>query len=195
MQMADVRFQGIQWPHTCCDKYMGRVVYRQNPSYPDVGNLMITDWMHVRDGMYHIFDWSIRIMLAQSNGSWTVSFQNICCFNDIRTPYNVCGIIHVLAMCFAQGILARPRHLVWHNHHHQSEFSQALHAWIKAAWARSIGLKHVCNRFVMQARVACRRKHSVAKKIQRAWRKAISDPSYAMCRKRLLQEFEEMDEL
>lgn len=184
--MDDAMIQGIHWPHTHanCAKYQCRVVYGQNPSYPG-GDVIIRDWT------YQVHEWGMRFMLAQSNGSWTMEFRNIRYLKDIRTPHIVRGIIHVLAMCFAQGILTRPSHLVWHNYHHYNEFSQALNTWIHVAWAQSLGLKHVCMRFGMQARVACLQKHALAKKIQRTWRKAISDPSYAICRKRLLKEFEE----
>lgn len=34
------------------------------------------------------------------------------------------------------------------------------------------------------------RVHSAARKIQRAWRRCVSDPSYQVCQKRLLNEFE-----
>ncbi len=42
------------------------------------------------------------------------------------------------------------------------------------------------------AREAAARRHLAARRIQRAFRRALSDPSYAACRRRLLREFREL---
>lgn len=52
---------------------------------------------------------------------------------------------------------------------------------------------HVMNVNVEHNRIKCATvKCLAAWCVQRAWRRAVSDPSYAICRRRIAREFEEM---
>jgi hypothetical protein len=57
---------------------------------------------------------------------------------------------------------------------------------------RVIRLRYICLKFTIEKARRYRYYNGVAKKIQRIWKRAITNPTYELCRKRLLREFQDM---
>lgn len=97
-------------------------------------------------------------------------------------------VIRVMAMCMQLGILPRrPKQFTMLNvlGRDSSEYCAVVNAWLAMARLRT----HTFVARFQKARVAFRHRASCAKKIQRSWRRAVSDPAHEVCRRRLLREF------
>lgn len=149
----------------------------------------------------------IVIDISTGFNSWYISFSKEhgmrVCINHTGGPTNdpklpldthphLCqGIIRVLALCIAMGEVTFPIPFVEVTPAVYSDLSQTMNAMLCAARARAARHSGMSKR-VLYAMRNYRYHHALAKKIQRAWRRAVSDPSYTVCRKRLLGEYVEL---
>lgn len=67
--------------------------------------------------------------------------------------------------------------------------ADTMNAWMHAARIKCARIKDICRSFNTITARSYRLKTGCIKKIQRAWRIAICDPSYMVCTKRLMSEF------
>lgn len=105
-------------------------------------------------------------------------------------PYICKGIIDVLAMAIMTGVYVFPQTTIFVTP--CEPYFDCMNTMLHAARLRVAMLTRRCLSFRECAR-AYRLKTGCAKKIQRAWRRAIANPSYALCKKRLLNEFHDMN--
>jgi len=120
-------------------------------------------------------------------------------------PHIQKAIVHVLSMCMARGVLPMARGVavpVFVNREdvglsfesdNSGVYYACVNAWFCAARLRSRALVQRCLAF-KECASAYRLKHGMARKIQRVWKRAIVDPAYEVCRKRLKREFGELSE-
>lgn len=102
------------------------------------------------------------------------------------------ALIHVLGMCMVYGNICFPTRQTFISPYSDGNF-KCFNAILCAARLRAGVLARRCKG-VVDAMRFYRFRHAQAKKIQRAWRRSISDPSYKLCRDRLMREYQDCTE-
>ena len=104
-------------------------------------------------------------------------------------PDVVINVVDMLARCIACKNMVFPRKLVFTC---PATLFDVINSMLCIARVKAQRLKYLCLSFTIDKAKNYRYRHGVARRIQRAWKRAISDPSYALCRKRLLREFHDI---
>ena len=153
---------------------------------------------------------SLLVLSASGLKSWILNFSDyiVIIWGDepmpIAThPAYAKGLISVLTRCWlTRAMQMYDMYIVTctcDKHEHTAQRSHnpqhacpcpctPFKAMMCAARVKCRRLKELCKK-VPAAMKTYRFKHAMAKKIQRAWRLAISNPEYTLCRRRLLGEY------
>lgn len=158
---------------------------------------------------YSIFAFDASEMLDSEPALWSWYLQidpdnrTVCIKSGspvrriVSNPYVPIAIINTWALAISKGYAESPLHpsmymcVIETDAPTETDNMHLIQTIMIGVRLRVMLLRRICQDFREKPKVY-RYHHGCAKKIQRVWRRAITNPEYTLCRKRLLCEFHDM---
>ena len=167
-------------------------MYNEDPDRPwDIDclfdRLSITcTWDQVRDNLEEPWDWH-RLSIENDNITWDIIQENL----DMTWCWHALSMRKDLTWDF----IKEHRDWPWDWDQLITKAGVRLdvlgvHLPANPSWVCLMSNLEICSEADILKRI---KEHMATRVIQEKWRRCISDPEYSICRKRLLEEYQEFD--